>query len=152
MEGVLDLYNGEWVIRFKYDDGPLTLTSYVPLSTFSKIMCKGELYVDANVEFKITKEEKHISRCKCTDDNYDKCEHFVRNGINDCLTYDVVEKEVGTIQSIEPKREPINQTFDRKLVEELLIEVKNRFSVMGPDNYISDFTVIDWFNRNYPQK
>lgn len=153
MKGILDLISEDkWIIRFKYQDGPLTLTSSVPLSRFNRIMHKDKLYIGANVDFKLAKENDFISHCKCSSEDYDDCEHFVRSGINECINHDIVEIEVGKINNIEPKPEPINQTFDRKMVQELLIEVKNRFGVMTPDNYISDFQIIEWFNRNYPIK
>jgi hypothetical protein len=153
MKGILDLISEDkWIIRFEYQDGPLTLTSSVPLSRFNRIMHKGELYIGANVDFKLAKENDFVSHCKCSSEEYDNCEHFVRSGINECINHDIVEIEVGKIDNIEPKPEPINQTFDRKIVQELLIEVKNRFGVTTPDNYISDFQIIEWFNRNYPIK
>ena len=57
MKGILDLISEDkWIIRFEYQDGPLTLTSSVPLSKFNHIMHKGKLYVGANVYFKLAKE------------------------------------------------------------------------------------------------
>ena len=74
---------------------------------------------------------------------------FVRSGINECLNYETVEIEAAKIESIIPNN---NQTFDRELVKNLLIEVKNRFAVMNNDNYNSDLDVIEWFERNFPNK
>jgi hypothetical protein len=94
------------------------------------------------------KENDITSYCKCTNEEYDNCEFFVRSGINECLNYETVEIEAAKIESIIPNN---NQTFDRELVKNLLIEVKNRFAVMNNDNYNSDLDVIEWFERNYPK-
>ena len=98
---------------------------------------------------RIVKENDHISHCKCTNEQYDTCEFFVKSGINECINFENVEVEVAKIESITFKK---NQIFKRDEVKNLLIEVKNRFAVMSNDNYNSDHHVIEWFERNYPNK
>jgi hypothetical protein len=150
MIGILDLVDGNnWVVRYRTEDsnGALIHKS-LPLSRFSKIINKNKLEIYSEIEFKIVKENDIISYCKCTNEEYDNCEFFVRSGINECLNYETVEIEAAKIESIIPNN---NQTFDRELVKNLLIEVKNRFAVMNNDNYNSDLDVIEWFERNYPK-
>lgn len=151
MKGTLDLVNeNEWLVRYKTET-PSGLIMYksVPLSRFNKIMYKSQLEVDTDVEFKIINENDHISHCTCTSEQYDTCEFFVRSGINECINYDNIEVEVAKIIEISPK---LHQTFDREVVKNLLVEVKNRFAVMNNDNYNSDLDVIEWFERNFPNK
>ena len=154
MEGILDLIDdNDWVVRYKVEHPyGLIENRVIPLSRFHKIMYKNELYIDAVVSFKIVKENDHISHCTCTDEQAFNCEFFVRSGINECLNYENVEVDVAKISNIEPKPAPLNESFDRETVKNLLIEVKNRFSVMSNDNYNSDTLVIEWFERNYPLK
>ena len=151
MKGTLDLIgDNDWVVRYRTEDSNgVIIYKTLPLSRFHKILHKNKLEIDGDVEFKIVKENDLISHCKCTKEEYDSCEFFVKSGINDCLNYENVEVEVAKIESIIPKK---NQTFDRELVKNLLIEVKNRFAVMSNDNYNSDLDVIEWFERNYPNK
>jgi len=151
MKGNLDLVNeNEWVVRYKTEDSlGLIIHKSIPLSRLNKIMYKTQLEVDTEIEFRIVKENDHISHCTCTSEQYDTCEFFVRSGINECINFDNIEVEVAKIESIAPK---INQTFDREVVKNLLIEVKNRFAVMNNDNYNSDLDVIEWFERNFPNK
>jgi hypothetical protein len=113
-------------------------------------MYKNQLYIGANVIFELSTENDHKSLCHCSIDDYDKCEFFVKSGINDCLNYENIEVEVAKISSIVPNSNPINETFDRETVKNLLIEVKNRFAVMSNDNYNSDTSVVEWFDRNFP--
>jgi hypothetical protein len=63
------------------------------------------------------------------------------------MNYENIEVEVAKIISLAPKP---NEMFDRETVKNLLIEVKNRFSVIDNDNYNSDLDVIEWFERNFP--
>jgi hypothetical protein len=151
MKGNLDLVNeNEWVVRYKTEESSgLIVYKSIPLSRFNKIMYKNQLDIDTGVEFKIVKENDHISHCTCTSEQYDTCEFFVRSGINECINYDNIEVEVAKIIEISPKQ---HQTFDREVVKNLLIEVKNRFAVMNNDNYNSDLDVIEWFERNFPNK
>jgi hypothetical protein len=150
MKGVLDLNrDNEWIVRYRAEDNDLLIHKSLPLSRFNKIMYKTKLEVDTEIEFKIVKENDHISHCTCTNEQYDSCEFFVRSGINECINFDNIEVEVAKIESITPKR---HQTFDREVVKNLLIEVKNRFAVMSNDNYNSDLDVIEWFERNFPNK
>jgi len=151
MKGTLDLVNeNEWVVRYKTEEpSGLIIHKSIPLSRFNKIMYKTQLEVDTEIEFKIIKENDHISHCTCTSEQYDTCEFFVRSGINECINYDNIEVEVAKIIEISPK---LHQTFDREVVKNLLIEVKNRFAVMNNDNYNSDLDVIEWFERNFPNK
>jgi hypothetical protein len=151
MKGTLDLVNeNEWLVRYRTEGSSgIIINKSIPLSRFDKLMKKSQLSIDTEIEFKIVKENDLISHCTCTSEQYDSCEFFVRSGINDCCNYENIEVEVGKIESITPK---INQTFDRKVVRELLIEVKNRFGVISIDNYVSDLQVIEWFERNYPNK
>jgi hypothetical protein len=151
MKGTLDLINeNEWVVRYRTEGSSgVIINKSIPLSRFNKIMYKTQLEVDTEIEFKIVKENDHISHCTCTSEQYNTCEFFVRSGINECINFDNIEVEVAKIESIAPK---INQTFDREVVKNLLIEVKNRFAVMGNDNYNSDLDVIEWFERNFPNK
>jgi hypothetical protein len=149
MKGILKLTKeNNWIVEYNHKDD--STISSVPLSTFNHIMYKNELYDGANIEFNIIKDKKTISNCYCTEDKYDSCEHFIKAGINDCINFELIDIQCADIFKIEPKPDPTNQKFDRKLVQELLIEVKNRFGVMDPDNYINDFQIIEWFNRNYP--
>lgn len=150
MKGVLDLNrDDEWIVRYRTEDNGVLIHKSLPLSRFHKIVYKSKLEIDADVEFKIVKENDHISHCKCTSEEYDNCEFFVRSGINDCINFENIEVEVAKIIEIIPKR---HQTFDREVVKNLLIEVKNRFAVMSNDNYNSDLDVIEWFERNFPNK
>ena len=151
MKGTLDLVNeNEWVVRYKTEEpSGLIIHKSIPLSRFNKIMYKTQLEVDTEIEFKIIKENDHISHCTCTSEQYDTCEFFVRSGINECINYDNIEVEVAKIIEISPK---LHQTFDREVVKNLLVEVKNRFAVMNNDNYNSDLDVIEWFERNFPNK
>ncbi len=151
MKGTLDLVNeNEWLVRYKTETpSGVIINKSIPLSRFNKIMYKTQLEVDTEIEFRIVKENDHISHCTCTSEQYNTCEFFVRSGINECINFDNIEVEVAKIESIAPK---INQTFDRELVKNLLIEVKNRFAVMNNDNYNSDLDVIEWFERNFPNK
>ena len=151
MKGTLDLINeNDWVVRYGTEEpsGGIVYKS-LPLSRFHKIMYKGKLYINAEVEFNTVKENQFISHCTCSREQYDNCEFFVRSGINECLNHESVEIEVAKIISIEPKP---NETFDRDLVKKILIEVKNRYAIMSDDNYTSDLSVIEWFERNYPKK
>jgi hypothetical protein len=151
MKGTLDLVNeNEWVVRYRTEGSSgVIINKSIPLSRFNKIMYKTQLEVDTEIEFRIVKENDHISHCTCTSEQYNTCEFFVRSGINECINFDNIEVEVAKIESIAPK---INQTFDREVVKNLLIEVKNRFAVMNNDNYNSDLDVIEWFERNFPNK
>jgi hypothetical protein len=151
MKGNLDLINeNEWVVRYRTKESSgVVIYKSIPLSSFNKIMYKSKLEVGIEVEFRIVKENDHISHCKCTREQYDTCEFFVRSGINECINFENIEVEVAKIESIASKK---NQTFDRTLVKELLIEVKNRFAVINNDNYNSDLDVIEWFERNFPIK
>lgn len=150
MKGTLDLVNeNEWLVRYKTEEpSGLIIHKSVPLSRFNKIMYKTQLELDTEVEFIIINENNHISHCTCTSEEYDNCEFFVRSGINECVNFDNIEVEVAKIESIIPKQ---HQTFDRALVKNLLIEVKNRFAVTSNENYNSDLDVIEWFERNYPK-
>ena len=150
MKGTLDLVNeNEWLVRYKTETpSGVIINKSIPLSRFNKIMYKTQLEVDTEIEFRIVKENDHISHCTCTSEQYNTCEFFVRSGINECINFDNIEVEVAKIESIAPK---INQTFDRGLVKNLLIEVKNRFAVTSNENYNSDLDVIEWFERNYPK-
>jgi hypothetical protein len=152
MEGILDLIKGnDWIVRYRLEDPyGLSFTKSIPLSRFNKIMYKNQLYIGANVIFELSTENDHKSLCHCSIDDYDKCEFFVKSGINDCLNYENIEVEVAKISSIVPNSNPINETFDRETVKNLLIEVKNRFAVMNNDNYNSDASVVEWFERNFP--
>jgi hypothetical protein len=149
-KGKLDLISdNEWVVQYR-TKGPsgVIIHKSLPLSRFHKMMYKNQLYINAEIEFKITKENDHISHCKCSEEQYDNCEFFVKSGINDCLNYENVEIEVAKIISLPPKP---NETFDRETVKKLLVEVKNRFAVMSNENYNSDLDVIEWFDRNHPK-
>lgn len=150
MKGILDLVGeNSWIVRYTtVDPSHGVIVHALPISRFSKIMYKNQFCVDAEIEFKIVKENDHISHCTCTSDQYDKCEFFVSSGINECLNYENVEIEVAKIITIKPIQ---NETFDREVVKKLLIEVKNRFAVMSNDNHNSDLDVIEWFERNYPK-
>lgn len=154
MEGKLDLISdNNWIVRYKTEDSHgIIVYKSIPLSRFNKIMYKNQLCIDAEVSFTIGKENDHISHCTCSNEEYDNCEFFIRSGINECINYENIEVEVAKIDKIESKPKPINETFDREIVKNLLIEVKNRFSVMSGDNYNSDLDVIEWFERNYPKK
>jgi hypothetical protein len=151
MKGTLDLVNeNEWLVRYRTEGSSgVIINKSIPLSRFNKIIYKTQLEVDTEIEFRIVKENDHISHCTCTSEQYNTCEFFVRSGINECINFDNIEVEVAKIESIAPK---INQTFDREVVKNLLIEVKNRFAVMNNDNYNSDLDVIEWFERNFPNK
>jgi hypothetical protein len=152
MEGILDLIKeNDWIVRYRLEDPyGLSFTKSIPLSRFNKIMYKNQLYIGANVIFELSTENGHKSLCYCSEEEYDNCEFFVKSGINDCLNYENIEVEVAKISSIVPNTNPINETFDRETVKNLLIEVKNRFAVMSGDNYNSDSLVIEWFERNFP--
>lgn len=152
MEGILDLIKGnDWIVRYRLEDPyGLSFTKSIPLSRFNKIMYKNQLYIGANVIFKLSTENDHKSLCHCSEEEYDNCEFFVKSGINECLNYENIEVEVAKISSILPNTNPINETFDRETVKNLLIEVKNRFAVMSNDNYNSDTSVVEWFDRNFP--
>lgn len=151
MKGTLDLVNeNEWLVRYRTEGSSgVIINKSIPLSRFNKIIYKTQLEVDTEIEFRIVKENDHISHCTCTSEQYNTCEFFVRSGINECINFDNIEVEVAKIESIAPK---MNQTFDREVVKNLLIEVKNRFAVMNNDNYNSDLDVIEWFERNFPNK
>lgn len=150
MKGTLDLVNeNEWVVRYKSKEpNGVIINMVLPLSKFNKIMYKKQLYINGEVEFSVVKENDHISHCKCSEEQFDNCEFFVRGGINECMNYENIEIEVAKITSIYPKQ---NESFDRDMVKQMLIEVKNRFAVMSNDNYTSDLSVIEWFERNYPK-
>jgi hypothetical protein len=152
MKGILDLINeNEWIVRYETKCPKSGLITYksLPLSSISKIMHKKVFEIDTEIEFVIVKENDYISHCKCTNEEFNNCEFFVRSGINECINFENIEIEVARFIQIFPKS---NQTFDRKVVKELLVEVKNRFGVISLDNYVSDLEVIEWFERNYPNK
>ena len=151
MKGTLDLKNeDEWLVRYRIEEASgVIVYNTIPLSRFNKIMYKNQLYINGEVEFNIIKENNHISYCACSDEQYNNCEYFVKSGINECMNYENIEVEVAKIISLAPKP---NEMFDRETVKNLLIEVKNRFSVIDNDNYNSDLDVIEWFERNYPNK
>lgn len=152
MKGILDLINeNEWIVRYetKCSKSGLIIHKSLPLSNISKIMHKKVFEIDTEIEFVIVKENDYISHCKCTNEEFNNCEFFVRSGINECVNFENIEIEVARFIQIFPKS---NQTFDRKVVKELLVEVKNRFGVISLDNYVSDLEVIEWFERNYPNK
>jgi hypothetical protein len=150
MKGILDLINeNEWVVRYRTEEpSGVIIHKSLPLSRFHKIMYKSQLYINAEITFKVVKENDHISHCKCSQEQYDNCEFFVKGGINECMNYENVEVDVAKIISLPPKP---NETFDRETVKKLLVEVKNRFAVMSNENYNSDLDVIEWFDRNYPK-
>lgn len=150
MKGILDLINeNEWVVRYRTEEpSGVIIHKSLPLSRFHKIMYKSQLYINAEVTFKVVKENDHISYCKCSQEQYDNCEFFVKGGINECMNYENVEVDVAKIISLLPKP---NETFDRETVKKILVEVKNRFAVMSNENYNSDLDVIEWFDRNYPK-
>jgi hypothetical protein len=150
MEGILDLIDeNNWVVYYIMEDQyGLSFTKSIPVSRFNKIMYKKQLFIGANVIFELSTENDHKSLCHCSEEEYGNCEFFVKSGINDCLNYENIEVEVAKISSIVPN--PINETFDRETVKNLLIEVKNRFAVMNNDNYNSDASVVEWFERNFP--
>jgi hypothetical protein len=149
MKGTLDLKNeDEWLVRYRIEEASgVIVYNSIPLSRFNKIMYKNQLYINGEVEFNIIKENNHISYCTCSDKQYNDCEYFVKSGINECMNYENIEVEVAKIISLAPKP---NEMFDRETVKNLLIEVKNRFSVINNDNYNSDLDVIEWFERNFP--
>jgi hypothetical protein len=149
MKGTLDLKNeDEWLVRYRIEEASgVIVYNSIPLSRFNKIMYKNQLYINGEVEFNIIKENNHISYCTCSDKQYNDCEYFVKSGINECMNYENIEVEVAKIISLAPKP---NEMFDRETVKNLLIEVKNRFSVFDNDNYNSDLDVIEWFERNFP--
>jgi hypothetical protein len=151
MKGTLDLKNeDEWLVRYRIEEASgVIVYNSIPLSRFNKIMYKNQLYINGEVEFNIIKENNHISYCTCSDKQYNDCEYFVKSGINECMNYENIEVEVAKIISLAPKP---NEMFDRETVKNLLIEVKNRFSVIDNDNYNSDLDVIEWFERNHPNK
>jgi hypothetical protein len=151
MKGTLDLKNeDEWLVRYRIEEASgVIVYNSIPLSRFNKIMYKNQLYINGEVEFNIIKENNHISYCTCSDKQYNDCEYFVKSGINECMNYENIEVEVAKIISLAPKP---NEMFDRETVKNLLIEVKNRFSVIDNDNYNSDLDVIEWFERNFPNK
>jgi hypothetical protein len=151
MKGIIDLKNeDEWVVRYRIEEASgVIVYNTIPLSRFNKIMYKNQLYINGEVEFNIIKENNHISYCTCSDKQYNDCEYFVKSGINECMNYENIEVEVAKIISLAPKP---NEMFDRETVKNLLIEVKNRFSVIDNDNYNSDLDVIEWFERNFPNK
>jgi hypothetical protein len=151
MKGILDLIdNNNWIVRYRTEDSDgLIIYNSLSISRFHKIIYKDRLEIGDKVEFRIVKENGHISHCKCTNEQYDNCEFFVRSGINECINFENVEVEVAKIESITPKK---NQTFKREVVKNLLVEVKNRFAVMSGDNYNSDLDVVEWFERNFPNK
>ena len=151
MKGIIDLKNeDEWVVRYRIEEASgVIVYNTIPLSRFNKIMYKNQLYINGEVEFNIIKENNHISYCTCSDKQYNDCEYFVKSGINECMNYENIEVEVAKIISLAPKP---NEMFDRETVKNLLIEVKNRFSVIDNDNYNSDLDVIEWFEINYPKK
>jgi hypothetical protein len=149
MKGTLDLIDDNyWVIRYISEINGEEIHHALPVSRFHKIMYKNQLYINGEVEFKIVKENDHISHCQCNQEQYDNCEFFVRGGINECMNYENIEVNVAKIISLPNKP---NETFDRETVKRLLIEVKNRFAVMSNDNYTSDLAIIEWFERNYPK-
>lgn len=154
MEGILDLISdNNWVVRYRLvNEHGIIIHQSIPVSRFDKIMKKDQLQIDAEVVFDIKKENDIISHCKCSGEEYDNCEFFVRSGINDCLNYENVEVEVAKIIIINQKPLNDNEMFDRETVKKLLVEVKNRFAVMSNDNYNSDMSVIEWFERTYPLK
>ena len=151
MKGIIDLKNeDEWLVRYRIEEASgVIVYNTIPLSRFNKIMYKNQLYINGEVEFNIIKENNHISYCTCSNEQYNNCEYFVKSGINECMNYENIEIEVAKIISLAPKP---NEMFDRESVKNLLIEVKNRFSVIDNDNYNSDLDVIEWFERNYPNK
>lgn len=151
MKGTLDLKNeNEWIVRYRTENpSGIIVYNTIPLSRFNKIMYKNQLYINSEVEFNIIKENNHISYCTCSDKQYNDCEYFVKSGINECMNYENIEVEVAKIISLSTKE---NEMFDRETVKNLLIEVKNRFAVMNGDNYNSDLDVIEWFERNFPNK
>lgn len=151
MKGKLDLVDeNNWVVRYTTEDPKSGAIAHaLPISKYHKIIYKSKLYVDCDVEFKIATENDFIPHCKCTKEQFDNCEFFVRSGINECLNHESIEVKVAKLINIEPKP---NETFDRDMVKQMLIEVKNRFAVMSNDNYSSDLAVIEWFERNYPKK
>jgi hypothetical protein len=151
MKGTLDLKNeDEWLVRYRIEEASgVIVYNSIPLSRFNKIMYKNQLYINGEVEFNIIKENNHISYCTCSDKQYNDCEYFVKSGINECMNYENIEVEVAKIISLAPKP---NEMFDRETVKNLLIEVKNRFSVIDNDNYNSDLDVIEWFERNHLNK
>lgn len=149
-KGTLDLINDiNWVAQYITEElsGDIEYKS-IPLSRFHKIMYKNKLYVNTEIEFKIVKENDHISYCKCSNEQYNNCEFFVKSGINECMNYENIEVEVAKITSLLPKP---NETFDREAVKKLLVEVKNKFTTMSNENYNSDLEVIEWFDINYPK-
>jgi len=150
MKGTLDLINeNEWVVRYRTEEQSAGVVyKSLPLSRFHKIMYKNKLYINAEVEFNIVKENQFISHCTCSQEQYDNCEFFVKSGINECLNHESVEIEVAKISQLNEKP---NEIFGRDMVKQMLIEVKNRFAVMSNDNYTSDLAVIEWFERNYPK-
>lgn len=106
------------------------------ISTPQAILGKKDLEEFENkiVVFNISKIHRHISHCKCTtSEEYDKCENFVKSGINDCINFTRVT-EIGA--SIDFKESRKRELF----------EMENELGITGdlryhnkPDNEWNDF-------------
>jgi hypothetical protein len=44
----------------------------------------------------------------------------------------------------------MNEIFTRNQVEEIILMVKTRFGGSELQDYVSDYEVLDWFNKKYP--
>lgn len=77
------------------------------ISTPQAILGKKDLEEFENkiVVFNISKIHRHISHCKCTtSEEYDKCENFVKSGINDCINFTRVTEMGASIDFKESRK------------------------------------------------
>lgn len=75
------------------------------------------------VVFNISKIHRHISHCKCTtSEEYDKCENFVKSGINDCINFTRVVEMGASIDFKESRKRE-------------LFEMENELGITGDLRY-----------------
>ena len=90
-----------WFVKIQEDE-----RSY-RISTPQVILSKKDLEEFENkiVVFSISKIHRHISHCKCTtSEEYDKCENFVKSGINDCINFTSVTEMGASIDFKESRK------------------------------------------------
>lgn len=112
-------YENGWFVRIQEDE------RLYKISTAQAILGRKDLdeFEDKIVVFSILNIQRNISHCKCTtSEEYDKCENFVKSGINDCLDFTRVS-EIGAIIDFKESR------------KRELFEMENELGITGDLRY-----------------
>ena len=117
--GILSKNDEGWFVKIQEDE-----RSY-KISTSQSILSRKDLdeFKNKMVVFKISKIERTVSNCKCaTVEEYDKCENFIKSGINDCIDFTRIP-DLGAIIDFKESR------------ERELFELENELGITGDLRY-----------------